>query len=82
MWLAIHVLILFAVAKLLKAPLFFVAVGSQSNIGGTSSAPVVASVFQSYLAPVGLLMAILGSVIGTYGAILTAKLAQMVSSLV
>lgn len=80
-WLAIHVLILFTAAKLLKAPLFFVAVGSQSNIGGTSSAPVVASVFQSSLAPVGLLMAILGSVIGTYGAILTAKLAQTVSSL-
>lgn len=80
-WLAIHIVILFIVAKLLKAPLFFVAVGSQSNIGGTSSAPVVASVFQPSLAPVGLLMAILGSVVGTYGAVVTAKLAQLVSGL-
>ncbi|WP_085524601.1 DUF819 family protein [Tuberibacillus sp. Marseille-P3662] len=76
-WLAIHIICLFTAARLLRAPLFFVAVGSQGNIGGTSSAPIVASVFQSSLAPVGLLMGIVGNIIGTYGALLCGKLAQM-----
>lgn len=80
-WLAIHVLVIFLFARLLRAPLFFVATGSQGNIGGTSSAPVVASVFQPSLAPVGLLMGILGNVVGTYGAVATAALAEWVSSL-
>lgn len=78
-WLAIHIIIIFLMARLLRAPLFFVAVGSQGNIGGTSSAPVVASVFQPALAPVGLLMGILGNVVGTYAAVLTAWFAEMVS---
>lgn len=80
-WLAIHILVIFMMARLLRAPLFFVAVGSQGNIGGTSSAPVVASVFQPALAPVGLLMGILGNVVGTYAAVLTAWLAELVSKL-
>ncbi|MCA1066310.1 DUF819 family protein [Rossellomorea aquimaris] len=78
-WLAIHVIIIFLVARLLRAPLFFVAVGSQGNIGGTSSAPVVASVFQPSLAPVGLLMGILGNVVGTYAAVACAWIAEWVS---
>ncbi|WP_456272700.1 DUF819 family protein [Bacillus sp. AK031] len=78
-WLAIHVLVIFLAARLLRAPLFFVAVGSQGNIGGTSSAPVVASVFQPSLAPVGLLMGIMGNVVGTYAAVACAMLAEWVS---
>ncbi|SET98333.1 Uncharacterized membrane protein [Salinibacillus kushneri] len=77
-WLSIHIITIFTAARLLKAPLFFVAVGSQGNIGGTSSAPIVASVFQPALAPVGLLMGILGTIVGTYAGLLTGKLAQMV----
>ena len=49
----IHVIILISVAKLIKAPFFFVAVGSQANVGGAASAPVVASAFHPSLAPVG-----------------------------
>src|SRR5699024_1669064 len=79
-WLAIHVITIFIFARLLRAPLFFVAVGSQGNIGGSSSAPVVASVFQPALAPVGLLMGILGNVVGTYAAVGAAALAEWVSS--
>lgn len=80
-WLLIHILIIFLFARLLRAPLFFVAVGSQGNIGGTSSAPVVASVFQPALAPVGLLMGIVGNVVGTYAAVATAWLAELVSKM-
>ena len=78
-WMLVHVIILLIVAKLIKAPFFFVAVGSQANVGGAASAPVVASAFSSTLAPVGVLMAVLGYALGTYGAIICALLMQGVS---
>jgi uncharacterized membrane protein len=78
-WMVVHVLILFIVAKLIKAPYFFVAVGSQANVGGAASAPIVASAFDPALAPVGVLMAVLGYAMGTYGAIICAMLMQAVS---
>jgi len=67
-WIMIHVILLLVVAKLIKAPLFFVAVGSQANIGGAASAPIVAAAFHPTLASVGVLLAVLGYVIGTFGA--------------
>lgn len=77
-WMLIHVGILLTVAKIIKAPFFFVAVGSQANIGGAASAPIVASAFSPSLAPVGVLMAVLGYALGTYGAIICALLMQAV----
>jgi len=65
-WMAFHVIVLLAVGRLIRAPIFFVAVGSQSNIGGAASAPVVASAFHPSLAPVGALLAVAGYVLGTY----------------
>ena len=73
-WMLIHVIVLLGVAFLIRAPFFFVAVGSQANIGGAASAPVVASAFDTALAPVGVLMAVLGYALGTYGALLCAEL--------
>jgi uncharacterized membrane protein len=73
-WIAIHAAMLFLAARLIRAPLFFVATGSMANIGGTASAPVVASVYHPAMAPVGLLMAVLGYVVGTYGALAVAWL--------
>lgn len=75
-WMLIHVSLLMLVAKLIKAPFFFVAVGSQANVGGAASAPVVASAFSPALAPVGVLMAVLGYALGTYGALICAYLMQ------
>ncbi len=71
-WMLVHVSLLLLVAKLIRAPFFFVAVGSQANVGGAASAPIVASAFSPALAPVGVLMAVLGYALGTYGAILCA----------
>ena len=73
-WMLVHVIIMIVVAKLIKAPFFFVAVGSQANVGGAASAPVVASAFSPALAPVGVLLAVLGYALGTYGALLCAQL--------
>ena len=78
-WMLVHVTLLLVVAKVIKAPFFFVAVGSQANVGGAASAPVVASAFSTSLAPVGVLMAVLGYALGTYGAIICATLMQVVS---
>ncbi|MEM8968896.1 MAG: DUF819 family protein, partial [Bacteroidota bacterium] len=78
-WIVVHIVILLLVAKLVKAPFFFVAVGSQANVGGAASAPVVASAFSPSLAPVGVLLAVLGYFVGTYGAWLCGILMQGVA---
>lgn len=78
-WMTIHAVLLILVAKLIKAPFFFLAVGSQANVGGAASAPVVASAFHPSLAPVGVLLAVMGYAIGTYGAWLCGIFMQMVS---
>ena len=80
-WMLVHATTMLIVAKWIKAPFFFVAVGSQANIGGAASAPVVASVFSPSLAPVGVLLAVLGYALGTYGAIICAYLMQAVLKL-
>ena len=77
-WMLIHILVMFVTARIIKAPYFFVAVGSQANIGGVSTAPAVASVFHPALAPVGVLLAVLSHVLGTYGGLLTAWLMRLV----
>jgi len=77
-WMLVHVTILLLTAYIIRAPFFFVAVGSQANIGGAASAPIVASAFSPSLAPVGVLMAVLGYALGTYGAILCAQLMSLV----
>lgn len=79
LWMLTHVVILLLVAKLIKAPFFFVAVGSQANVGGAASAPIVASAFSPALAPVGVLLAVFGYAVGTFGAIFCAQLMQVVS---
>lgn len=76
-WMGIHAGLLVLVAKLIKAPYFFLAVGSQANVGGAASAPVVAAAFHPSLATVGVLLAVFGYVVGTYGAILTTILMQL-----
>ncbi len=75
-WISIHGGMLFIVAKIIKAPYFFVAVGSQANVGGAASAPVVASYFHPSLAPVGVLLAVCGYVLGTYGAYMCGLMMQ------
>ncbi len=78
-WMTIHAVLLIGVAKIIKAPYFFLAVGSQANVGGAASAPVVAAAFHPSLATVGVLLAVFGYVVGTYGAILCTVLMQIAS---
>lgn len=67
-WMLVHAILMLSVAKIIKAPLFYMAVGSQANVGGAASAPVVASAFHPSLAPVGVLLAVFGYAIGTFAA--------------
>jgi len=78
-WMLVHVTILLLTAWIIKAPFFYVAVGSQANVGGAASAPIVASAFSPSLAPVGVLMAVLGYALGTYGAIFCAEIMRAVA---
>lgn len=64
-WISVHILLLWLLARLLHVPFFYFAIGSQSNIGGPASAPVVASAFHPALAPVGALLGALGYATGT-----------------
>ena len=76
-WMACHIFVLLVVARLIRAPIFFVAVGSQANIGGAASAPVVASAFHPSLAAVGALLAVAGYVLGTYAGLLCMSLLKL-----
>jgi len=77
-WMLIHASLMLIVAKMIKAPLFYMAVGSQANVGGAASAPVVASAFHSSLAPIGVLLAVLGYTVGTYMAWLCGQILQSI----
>jgi uncharacterized membrane protein len=79
-WMAVHVGLLFAVRKYIKAPVFYLAVGSKANIGGAASAPVIASAFHPSLAPVGVLLAVFGYALGTYMAWLCGQLLRIIGS--
>ncbi|UOY07382.1 DUF819 family protein [Muricauda sp. SCSIO 64092] len=80
-WIAIHAGLLILVAKIIKAPYFFLAVGSQANVGGAASAPVVAAEFHPSLTSVGILLAVFGYVVGTAGAYLCAILMEIASTI-
>ncbi|WP_323844069.1 DUF819 domain-containing protein [Microbulbifer magnicolonia] len=77
-WMAVHASLMLLVAKLIKAPTFFMAVGSQANVGGAASAPVVAAAFHPSLAPVGVLLAVLGYALGTYAAWFCGQLLRVI----
>lgn len=78
-WILIHGTLMLTVMYAIKAPVFYMAVGSQANIGGAASAPVVAAAFHPALAPVGVLLAVLGYALGTYGGWLCGQLMRLVA---
>ena len=78
-WMCIHAGLLILVAKIIRAPYFFLAVGSQANVGGAASAPIVAQAFHPSLATVGVLLSVFGYAIGTVGAIACTILMEIAS---
>jgi uncharacterized membrane protein len=78
LWMAVHAGAIMSVRHLLRAPIFFAAVGSQANVGGAASSSIVAAAFHPSLAPVGVMLAVAGYVLGTYGGLLCAVLLEKV----
>ena len=79
LWMVFHAVAMIGVRRILGAPVFFLAVGSQANVGGAASAPVVAAAFHPALATVGVLLAVLGYVLGTYVGIIDAFVLQQIA---
>ena len=78
-WMVFHAILLIVVAKIIRAPFFFLAVGSQANVGGAASAPIVANAFHPALTTVGVLMAVFGYFIGTFGAWACAEMMRLIA---
>lgn len=79
-WMGIHIVIIFIIARLIRAPLFYLCVASNANTGGASSAPIVATAFHPALAPVGVLLGILGYTLGTVGGYVSTLLMRLLVS--
>ncbi len=79
-WIAVHVLFILFALRLLRAPLFFGAVGSMANIGGTVTCPIIAETYREHMFPVGILMALVGTILGNYGGLLCGFLMKLVLS--
>lgn len=64
--LVIHTLMMVVGAKVFKLDLFSIAVASLANIGGVASASILAATYNKALVGVGVLMAVMGFIIGTF----------------
>lgn len=73
----IHVIIMVILAKLFKLDLFSLGVASLANIGGVASAPILASAYSKALIPIGILMAMMGYILGTFGGLMVGKVLQI-----
>jgi uncharacterized membrane protein len=73
---AIHVIIMIIFAKLFKLDLFSLGVASLANIGGVASAPILASAYSKALIPIGVLMAMMGYILGTFGGLMVGKILE------
>ncbi|NOR55974.1 MAG: DUF819 family protein [Sulfurovum sp.] len=77
--LLIHAAIMLIFAKLFKLDLFSLGVASLANIGGVASAPILASAYSKALIPIGVLMAMMGYILGTFGGLMVGKVLEMIS---
>ncbi|MEA1893293.1 MAG: DUF819 family protein [Campylobacterota bacterium] len=72
--LVVHAVIMVVGAKIFRLDLFSIAVSSLANIGGVASAPILAATYNKNLVSVGVLMAIMGYLIGTFGGLLVGNI--------
>ena len=76
---SIHVIIMVIFAKLFKLDLFSLGLASLANIGGVASAPILASAYSKALIPIGVLMAMMGYILGTFGGLMVGKILENIS---
>lgn len=75
--LLIHATLMAILAKIFRLDLFTCATASLANIGAVAAAPIVAAAYKESLVPIGVLMALLGYVFGTFGGLGVAKVLSM-----
>jgi len=75
----IHVTIMVIFAKIFKLDLFSLGVASLANIGGVASAPILASAYSKALIPIGVLMAMMGYILGTFGGLMVGKILEVIA---
>jgi len=75
----IHVTIMVIFAKIFKLDLFSLGVASLANIGGVASAPILASAYSKALIPIGVLMAMMGYILGTFGGLMVGKILEIIA---
>lgn len=80
--LAIHAVLLALLAKVFKLDLFTCATASLANIGAVAAAPIIAAAYKETLVPVGVLMALMGYVCGTFGGLMVAKILSLMAGVV
>ncbi|MFC4661629.1 DUF819 domain-containing protein [Oceanobacillus aidingensis] len=73
----VHLIIMLLLGKLFKLDLFTLGIASLANIGGMASAPMLAAAYSKTLIPVGVIMALIGSFLGTYFGMLVGKILEM-----
>ena len=64
--LLVHVVLMFLLSKVFKWDLCMVSTASLANIGGSASAPIVATAYDPNFAGIGVLMGVLGAAIGNF----------------
>jgi len=77
--LLLHAFMMVIFARLFKLDLFSIAVASLANVGGVASAPILAAAYHKSLISIGVLMAIMGYLIGTFGGIFIGSILQGIS---
>jgi len=77
---AIHTVIMILFAKIFKLDLFSLGVASLANIGGVASAPILASAYSKALIPIGVLMAMMGYILGTFGGLAVGKVLELIAA--
>ena len=79
MIIAIHLTVMVLFAKLFRLDLFSLGVASLANIGGVASAPILASAYSKALIPIGVLMAMMGYIVGTFGGLMVGKILEILA---
>jgi uncharacterized membrane protein len=80
MIIVIHATIMVIFAKLFRLDLFSLGVASLANIGGVASAPILAGAYHKALIPIGVLMAMMGYIVGTFMGLGVASILKVLAS--
>ena len=76
--LLVHVVLMFLLSKVFKWDLCMVSTASLANIGGSASAPIVATAYDPNFAGIGVLMGVLGAAIGNFCGLAMGAILQIV----